>query len=57
MKLLVKSKIIDGWIVCPLCGKKQFRVENDTEIKNLRFRCRSSNGKSEHFILVNKKKG
>lgn len=47
------AHIVDGWVVCPYCFKKQFPVESDTDIKNLRYRCRGSRTKSEHFMIVN----
>lgn len=51
---VVKSAIIkDGWIMCPICGKRQFKVEANTTIIDLKFRCRSSRKSNEHFMLVN----
>ena len=32
-----------GWVMCPYCHKKQFRVHHDTEIRNFRYKCRGSN--------------
>ena len=32
--------IRDGWIVCPVCGKKKVqRIEADTRVKNLPVYC------------------
>ena len=45
--------IEDGWIICPICGKKQFRLYGKEKIENLKYRCKISNGKSEHFMVVN----
>ena len=53
LKEELKAKIKDGWVICPLCFKKQFRVEEGTTIKNLRYRCKMSTAKSEHFMIVN----
>lgn len=45
--------IIDGrWVLCPVCGKKQFKLYGGEKIKNLKYRCKSSNGHSEHFMVV-----
>lgn len=43
----------NGWIICPVCGKKQFKLYGSEIIKNLRYRCKLSNGRSEHFMIVN----
>lgn len=55
--MIAEAKIKENWIVCPLCGKRQFPVDSDTEINNLRYRCRSSKGVNEHFMLIEKKRG
>ena len=47
------AKIKDGWVICPFCYKKQFKVEEGAVIKNLRYRCKMSTAKSEHFMIVN----
>lgn len=47
------AKIKDGWVVCPYCFKKQFKVQKDTAIQNLRYRCKMSTANSEHFMVVN----
>ena len=50
----VKQAIIkDGWVVCPVCGKRQFKVRQGVTVANLEYRCRSSRKKNEHFMLIN----
>lgn len=45
--------IENGWVVCPVCYKKQFKLYGGEKIKNLKYRCKLSNGHSEHFMIVN----
>lgn len=56
MKICIDAEIREGWVVCPLCGKKQFKIQPETEIHNLEYRCKTSNGRSEHFIRVTKER-
>lgn len=48
-----QAHIIDNWVICPFCLKKQFPVEAGTNIVNLKYRCRSSRADSEHFMMIN----
>lgn len=52
-----QAEIKKGWIVCPVCGKKQFPLSGEETIINLRYRCRTSNGQHEHFMIVNFSRG
>lgn len=45
--------IKSGWVVCPKCGKKQFKLYGNEKIQNLKYRCKMSGAKSEHFMIVN----
>lgn len=40
------------WIHCPFCGKKQYQIEDDTVIKNLRQKCKGSKCKKEFLVNV-----
>ena len=48
----LSAKIKDEWVICPYCYKKQFKVGNGAVIKNLRYRCKMSTAKSEHFMFI-----
>lgn len=48
-----EAKIINNWIICPICGKKQFPVENNTVIRNLLFQCKTSKKENKHYFIVN----
>lgn len=48
-----EAKIVNGWVVCPICGKKQFPINKDTIIKNLIFQCKISTSNSKHYFSVN----
>lgn len=50
----IKPAIIEkGWVVCPVCGKRQFKIQPDVTISNLEYRCKTSRRKKEHFMLIN----
>ena len=51
----LKAKIINDWVVCPVCGKKQFPISGT--IKGLRFRCRTSRRGKEHYMIIYGGKG
>lgn len=50
-----QAHIIDNWVVCPFCFKKQFPIEPGTKITNLKYRCKSSRAQHEHFMIVDYK--
>ena len=35
-----KGLLVDGWIKCPHCNKKQFPVANNTHITGLTYSCK-----------------
>ena len=39
------------WVRCAYCGKKAFPVNDDTCIKNLRFKCRDR--RCRRYFIVN----
>lgn len=43
----------DKAIVCPYCLKKNGELTGNEEIHNFKIRCRGSNGRSEHFFVLN----
>ena len=47
-----RAHIMDGFVICPACFAKQFPVSEGTKIRNLRYRCRKSTGKAEHFMII-----
>lgn len=50
----VREAIIrDGKIFCPSCGKLNGELTGKEEVHNFRIRCRGSNGRIEHFFMLN----
>lgn len=49
----MEAIIKNGWVLCPVCGKKQFKLNANTTIHNLEFRCKTSRKDNEHFMIVN----
>lgn len=50
----IRQAIIkDNAILCPYCRKINGRLTGKEEIKNFKMRCRGSNGKLEHFFMLN----
>lgn len=52
MKDLRQAIIKDGKILCPYCHKINGELTGDEEIHNFKVRCRGSNGRLEHFFLL-----
>lgn len=50
---ILPAIINGGWVVCPVCGKKQFKLYGDEKINNLKYRCKMSRARIEHFMIVN----
>ena len=48
-----QATIKDGWVICPICGKRQFKIQPGVTISNLEYRCKTSRRKKEHFMLIN----
>lgn len=46
-----QADIKDGWIICPYCQKKQFKVNSDTRIEKMPYKCKNSRCRKE--IIVN----
>lgn len=46
-----QADIKDGWIICPYCQKKQFKVNSDTRIEKMPYKCKNSKCRKE--IIVN----
>ena len=43
----------DGkWVVCPYCTKKQFKIEPDTKIKKMPYKCKNSKCREEMIVNV-----
>lgn len=47
-----KAIICDGWVICPLCRARQFPIGQSKVIDHLKYRCRTSRKKTEHFMLI-----
>lgn len=53
----IKEAIIkDKAVVCPICGKLNARLTGFETIRNFKVRCRGSNGRLEHFFMLNVEK-
>lgn len=46
-----QADIKAGWVICPYCQKKQFKVNPDTRIKKMPYKCKNS--KCRKDIIVN----
>lgn len=53
MEVVRNALVKESWVICPICGKRQFKVCDNTTIHNLEFRCKRSRRNDEHFMLVN----
>lgn len=43
----------DGkWVVCPYCTKKQFKIDPDTKIKKMPYKCKNSKCRKEMIVNV-----
>lgn len=43
----------DKKILCPYCHKINGELIGNETVKNLRLRCRGSNGRLQHYFLLN----
>lgn len=43
----------DGKVRCPICGKVNLILNNDTFIRNCQIRCRASRKGLEHYFMLN----
>lgn len=43
----------DKKILCPYCHKINGELTGNETVRNLRLRCRGSNGRLEHFFMLN----
>ena len=46
-----RADVKAGWVVCPYCQKKQFKVNPDTKIEKMPYKCKNSKYRKE--IIVN----
>ena len=46
-----RADVKAGWVVCPYCQKKQFKVNPDTNIEKMPYKCKNSKCRKE--IIVN----
>lgn len=51
----IKQAIIteDKKILCPYCHKINGELTGNEMVRNLRLRCRGSNGRLQHYFLLN----
>ncbi len=47
-----KAIIKSGWVYCPVCRKKQFPIEKETRIIDLRYQCKNRSIE-KHFMIIN----
>lgn len=45
-----QADIKDGWIICPYCQKKQFKVNSDTRIEKMPYKCKNSRCRKEFIV-------
>lgn len=45
-----QADIKDGWIICPYCQKKQFKVNSDTRIEKMSYKCKNSRCRKEFIV-------
>ncbi len=50
----IKKAVIskDKKIRCPYCGKLNGQLTGNEVIRNFKMRCRGSNGRMEHFFVL-----
>lgn len=47
-----RAKIKNGWVVCPICRKRQFPISEGAEIRSLRYKCKKGGGCFEHYMMI-----
>lgn len=64
LKYMPKPVLLDGkayieydkdnrkWVCCPYCFKRNFMINDDTEIKHLPWKCKGSNCKKEFEVTL-----
>lgn len=40
------------WVICPYCLKKQFKVNSDTRIEKMPFKCKNNKCRREFDVSV-----
>lgn len=48
----MEALIINGWVICPICGSKEFPLGECKKIDNLRYKCKRSRGKNVHYMNI-----
>ncbi|HJA35682.1 MAG TPA: hypothetical protein H9666_04225 [Firmicutes bacterium] len=43
----MESKVKNGWLCCPYCGKRLFPVRPDTVVRKLPYKCRACRNEFE----------
>ncbi len=47
-----QADIKAGWVICPYCLKKQFKVNSDTKIEKMPYKCKNSKCRKEMIVNV-----
>ena len=47
-----QADIKAGWVICPYCLKKQFKVNSDTKIEKMPYMCKNSKCRKEMVVNV-----
>ena len=47
-----RADVKAGWVVCPYCQKKQFKVNPDTKIEKMPYKCKNSKCRKEIIVTV-----
>lgn len=45
-----QADIKTGWVICPYCLKKQFKVNPDTKIEKMPYKCKNSKCRKEFIV-------
>lgn len=47
-----QADIKAGWVICPYCQKKQFKINPDTRIEKMPYKCKNSKCRKEMIVNV-----
>lgn len=47
-----QADIKAGWVICPYCQKKQFKVNSDTRIEKMPYKCKNSKCRMEFIVNI-----
>lgn len=47
-----RADIKAGWVICPYCLKKQFKVNPDTRIEKMPHKCKNSKCRKQFVVNI-----